>query len=541
MPLIVFAVFVTGGAAMILATTSVSRVAQEFLNFKSFQLENYAEAQWNLLVQNDLIGEQAFESAAAEGVVSFAESIVRTDSELIAAFDADGQIAFATTEVSPFPEETQAIQALVDSRSREFQSADIGGRTRVLRGFYFAPFDWFVVVTELREVFYQDVSRIGVITGVIVIAMSVLAVLALLALSSRLTRPLSTMASTMEKIIATSDLTTQVPVEFTDETGRLAVTFNTMTDGLNEAYDQIKGFAYQAVVAEKRESKIRNIFQKYVPQELIDRFFQNPESMLVGEDRELAILFSDIRGFTTISEALAPAELVRALNRYFTRQVDVIVKRKGIVDKYIGDAIMAFFGAPVSHDDDPDQAVMAALEMSEAVEEFNAVQRRTDQPEFKIGIGLSYGLVTVGNIGTEKKMDYTVIGDLVNLASRLEGLNKQYGTHLLLSEHVRDRAKEPFLWRLIDMVAVKGKSQGVRIYTVTRDPDAATREAWELHNDGMDDYFARRFEASAAKLRDASARLGGDTAASTLAERAAMYAITPPPADWGGVEVMTTK
>ncbi len=133
------------------------------------------------------------------------------------------------------------------------------------------------------------------------------------------------------------------------------------------------------------------------------------------------MLFSDIRGFTTISEGMSPDDLVSSLNRYFSGQVDIIMNRSGIVDKYIGDAIMAFFGAPVTHDDDALQAILAGIEMSEAVEDFNRQQKELGKPEFHIGVGINYGIVTVGNIGTDKKMDYTVIGDMVNLASRLEG------------------------------------------------------------------------------------------------------------------------
>lgn len=541
LPLVIVAVVITGGASMILATTSVSRVAQEFLNFKAFELENYAESQWNLLVQNDLVGNAAFEDAAAQGVFSFAESIVRTDTELTLAVDAAGSVIFATAPVNFTDEERTALADLFAAGSREFQTVALGGRERVARGFPFAPLGWFVLVTELRDVFYRDVTTIGVVTGSLILVMAGISLLALLLLSTRLTRPLSAMATTMERVIATSDLSERVPVEFTDETGRLAVTFNTMTEGLQSAYDQIKSFAYHAVVAEKREAKIRNIFQKYVPQELIDRFFQNPESMLVGEDRNLAILFSDIRGFTTISEALAPADLVRTLNRYFNNQVDAILKHRGIVDKYIGDAIMAFFGAPVAHPDDADEAVLAAIEMMIAADSFNEAQREHGQPEFRIGLGLSYGEVTVGNIGTDKKMDYTVIGDLVNLASRLEGLNKAYGTQLLVSEHVRDAATRPFHWRLIDMVAVKGKTRGVRIYTAAEHLEPEVLRAYELHNDAMEDYFARRFESAAEKFSRVVTDLPEDRPSQILRDRSRAYSNDPPPDGWSGVEVMKTK
>ncbi len=184
--------------------------------------------------------------------------------------------------------------------------------------------------------------------------------------------------------------------------------------------------------------------------------------MLVGENRVLSVLFSDIRSFTTISEGMAPDDLVDSLNRYFNVMVDIIMARKGIVDKYIGDAIMAFFGAPVKHEDDALQSVKAGLEMDAGLADFNARQKAAGKPQWQIGVGINFGEVTVGNIGTEKKMDYTVIGDMVNLASRLEGLTKQYHQRIIISETLHDKVKDSVPCRLLDYVAVKGKKERVK-------------------------------------------------------------------------------
>ena len=176
-----------------------------------------------------------------------------------------------------------------------------------------------------------------------------------------------------------------------------------MVAQLGRAYGQIKEFAFKAVLAQKNEHKVRNIFQKYVPKDVIDSLFMHPEQMLVGNKRELAILFSDIRNFTTLSEGFKPEDIVTSLNEYFGILVEIIIENDGIVDKYIGDAIMAFFGAPVSHDNDPEQAVGAALQMQAALTGFNSRQTKSGNPPFKTGIGINFGVVTVGNIGTEKK------------------------------------------------------------------------------------------------------------------------------------------
>ncbi len=314
-----------------------------------------------------------------------------------------------------------------------------------------------------------------------------------------------------------------------------------MTGELDKAYRQIKNYAFQAVLAQKRESRIRNIFQKYVPQELIDRFYENPESMLVGENRRLSILFSDIRSFTSISEAMQPEDLVNSLNQYFSVMVDIIMNRGGIIDKYIGDAIMAFFGAPVRHDDDGIQSVYAGIEMAEGLERFNEQQRANGKPEFQIGVGLNYGEVTVGNIGTDKKMDYTVIGDMVNLASRMEGLTKMYGQPVLLAESLFEFVDGVLPWRLVDAVAVKGKKQGVRIYTVAKDLTEPDQAFWNRHNAAMEAYYRRDFAGARAQFDELLIERADDTLVAMMKGRCERYEVEPPSADWDGVEIMESK
>jgi class 3 adenylate cyclase len=275
--------------------------------------------------------------------------------------------------------------------------------------------------------------------------------------------------------------------------------------------------------------------------------------MLIGENRMLAILFSDIRSFTTISENMAPDDLVNSLNRYFSGQVDIIMNRNGIVDKYIGDAIMAFWGAPIKHEDDSLQAVLSGLEMIEAVKNFNENQKKLGKPEFNIGIGINYGTVTVGNIGSERKMDYTVIGDMVNLASRMEGLTKTYHADILISETIYNALANTssdasgsvqsvgLAFRLLDIVAVKGKTKGVKIYTVKKSLKAEEAKAWAYHNQGMELYYRRDFTGAAKRFQAVLALLGRDFNAAILLERCKAYAVSPPPAGWDGVEVMRTK
>ncbi len=468
-PLIIATLVLTGLSSFFSATNAVTGIAKDFLGFKADELSNQAQSQWGLLVANNLAAKPEMIAATQAAVEGYAQSIIRSPTELILALDQTGNVVMSTSDAAILPSERPALQGLIQTRSTELTNIRLGGKERVAKGFWFDPFGWYMLVTEERSTFYNKVSEITQRSAIILGAAIVLAVVLMLLFARYLTRPLTRVAGTMKDIIATNDLSQRVVVEYSDEIGGLAQTFNLMVGELEKAYGQIKNFAFKAVLAQKREQKIRNIFQKYVPQELIDEFFKNPEKMLVGENRVLSILFSDIRSFTTISEKLAPDELVNSLNRYFNVMVDIIMdKHKGIVDKYIGDAIMAIFGAPVKHEDDALQSVLAGLDMREALDGFNAEQRAAGHPEFHIGIGINYGEVTVGNIGTEKKMDYTVIGDSVNLASRLEGLTKQYHQGLIISESLYEEVKGSVPCRLLDSVAVKGKTKGVKIYSAKR-------------------------------------------------------------------------
>ncbi len=541
LPIMVVTIVLTGAASYFVASTGVTRIAREFLDFKSSELQKYADSQWNLLVSNNLTDRPEMVQASQAGVETFAASIIRSQTEVIIAFDKSGKIAMSTKPITIKPDERQTLVDIYNNRSTGLITLDLDGVSRVATGFAFLPFQWHFLITEERSTFYHDVNSITYTTLYIMLGASAIAVLLLIIFARRLTTPLRKIAGTMREIISSSDLTARVAVEYRDETGALAHTFNIMLGELERAYNQIKSYAFKAVLAKKKETKIRNIFQKYVPQELIDQFFRNPESMLVGDNRVLSVLFSDIRSFTTISEAMKPDELVNTLNRYFSRMVDTIMTRGGIIDKYIGDAIMAFFGAPVKHEDDAYQSVLAGIEMCEALKIFNEEQVAAGIPPFKIGVGINYGVVTVGNIGTEKKMDYTVIGDMVNLASRLEGLTKVYKEDILISESLHMKVKDRLPWRFLDTVAVKGKTRGVRIYTVKRELTQHEEQVWGVHNRAMDAYYLRDFTRAREMFEDILDAAPEDHIATEMRGRCITYEKAPPAREWTGVEIMQTK
>jgi adenylate cyclase len=233
----------------------------------------------------------------------------------------------------------------------------------------------------------------------------------------------------------------------------------------------ISSLATNYVTEGRAKRKFREAFAKYVSPQVVDEISKNIDDLKLdsGDRRNISILFSDIRDFTSMSERLAPEEVVRRLNIYFKAMVEVVFQYDGTLDKYVGDAIMAFFGAPKDDPDHAGKACRCALDMSRQLEVVNRRLGSEGIPPMKIGIGINTGDVVVGNIGSERRMDYTVIGDSVNLASRLEGMNKEFGTTIIISEFTR--AKAPgFTVKDLGSVRVKGKEDAVGIYELIGEP-----------------------------------------------------------------------
>lgn len=228
-------------------------------------------------------------------------------------------------------------------------------------------------------------------------------------------------------------------------------------------------FGYRYFRVEKTEREVRGVFSKYVSGRVLELIMRDPSRLtLGGEVREITVLFSDIRGYTTLSEATTPQELVRILNRYFTAMTNEIMERSGVLDKYIGDAIMAFWGAPLEEPDQTDLAVGAALAMLERLAALNREFRAAGDPEIAIGVGIATGSALVGNVGSELRFNYTAIGDTVNVAARLEGLTKEHGVKIIIAGSTKERLKRSYELVPLGAVAVKGRAEAVEIFGVKR-------------------------------------------------------------------------
>jgi adenylate cyclase len=227
------------------------------------------------------------------------------------------------------------------------------------------------------------------------------------------------------------------------------------------------GVGYQYFVEGREKRKMKRLFGQYVSKDVYEQLVAHPElARLGGQRRQMTVLFSDIRGFTTVSEKGQPEEIVQLLNEYFTRMVDIVFKHKGTLDKFVGDMVMALFGAPLDDPDHAEHAVDAALEMIAELRRLNEQWTAEGRPSLDIGIGVNTGPMIAGNIGSSAIMSYTVIGDAVNLGSRLESLNKEYGTRIIISQATRDSLPSKYTFRPLGDVVVKGKTQPVAIFEV---------------------------------------------------------------------------
>jgi adenylate cyclase len=287
-------------------------------------------------------------------------------------------------------------------------------------------------------------------------------------------------------------------------------------------------------------------FGRYVPKDLVSEMLRTgTEAVLGGEKKELTMLFSDIAGFTSIAETMEPDELVELLADYLEAMSGCIKDEHGTVDKFIGDAIMAFWGAPRELEDHAARACRAALSMRATLKRLQAEWEESGRPHLHTRIGVNTGDTLVGNIGAPERLNYTVMGDAVNLASRLENLNKAYGTRILCGDETKKAAGGGFVFRPVDWVAVKGKKQGILIHELlgeADDVDDATRNAAEKYAKALDLYREREFDEAADGFDAANEAFGGDDGPSkTMAARARGYVEAPPPDDWDGTFVMTTK
>ena len=293
------------------------------------------------------------------------------------------------------------------------------------------------------------------------------------------------------------------------------------------------------------EKRMKSTMSRYVDPAIADQLMAKGGEAMGGQSVVATLLFSDIRGFTTLTEALGPQATVTLLNEYFEIMVDCITREGGMLDKFIGDAIMAGFGIPLAHDDDEDRAVRASVSMIRELNEWNVTREAEGKLPVHIGIGLNTDVVVSGNIGSKKRMDFTVIGDGVNLAARLESACKQYSAKILISEFTQAKLRGIYRMREVDLVVVKGKTKPVSIYEVLdyHTPESFPNMMDVLGNftEGLARYRAGKWDDAIAAFEKALSYNPQDKLSKTYIGRCELLKATPPEGEWDGVWVMTDK
>jgi adenylate cyclase len=298
---------------------------------------------------------------------------------------------------------------------------------------------------------------------------------------------------------------------------------------------------------EREKAKVKDAFQHYLNPAVVNQLMANPDKLkLGGEKKELTCFFSDVRSFSTMSENMSPEALTQLLNEYFTPMTQIVLDSGGLLDKYIGDAIMAVWGAPIDQPDQADRAVAASIKMLDVLDVLKEDWKRRGLPFTDIGMGVNSGPMTVGNMGGDQRFDYTVLGDAVNLASRLEGVNKEYKTRTIISEFTLAAMLHPekFIMRELDLIVVKGKTEPVKIFEVMQvkpGMDEKCRQVSKMFGEALSLYRTQKWNEAEQMLLEILKVIPNDGPSNVFLERCAFFRENPPGAEWNGVNVMTHK
>ncbi len=312
---------------------------------------------------------------------------------------------------------------------------------------------------------------------------------------------------------------------------------------------------YKYFTEEKKKKQLKSTFSKYVSPAVVDELLKSDENLKLGGRRQrMSVFFSDVRGFTTISEKLAPEELSRVLNLYLTPMTEIVFKNNGTLDKYIGDAVMAFFGAPIFDKNHAAQACRCALESIVKLKELQKEFEAQNLPHIDIGIGINTGEMSVGNMGSNIVQNYTVMGDSVNLASRLEGITKEYGVRIVISETTYQDVKDQFIAREIDKVKVKGKNLPVSIFELISEKQASEKQnkSANVHDlkeyrylkhfeEAYQSYLKKDFINAISLFNEVIKILPDDKVSKLYLHRCEDFLANPPEENWDGVFTMKTK
>ncbi len=301
---------------------------------------------------------------------------------------------------------------------------------------------------------------------------------------------------------------------------------------------------YKFMLYDRQKNYIKKAFMQYLSPDVVKQVIDNPSLLkLGGERREITAYFSDVAGFTSISEKLSPEDLVGLLNKYLTAMTDIILANGGTVDKYEGDAIVAFFGAPIPHPDHAIRCCNAAVDMQATLQRLRSDWEKEGLPSLNARMGINTGQAVIGNMGSQQRMDYTMMGDTVNSASRFEGANKAYGTYTMISDSTYEYVKDKFIVRKLDLLRVVGKTKPVAVYELvgrTGEVEENLLKTIKLYEEALQEYNNRNWQTAINMFQDII-KNSNDAPSQTYLGRCTNFKKNPPPDDWDGVFVLKTK
>ncbi len=297
-------------------------------------------------------------------------------------------------------------------------------------------------------------------------------------------------------------------------------------------------YAYSYVLERRQKQKINQLFGQYVPEQYVKELIESPDQYsMEGQTLKMTVFFADIRNFTTISESLDAAGVKHLLNTFFTPITEIIFRHRGTIDKYVGDMIMAFWGAPLADENHAYNAVTASMEIFRHLSKINEKMIENNLPQVSIGIGLSTGMMNVGDMGSEFRRSYTVLGDTVNLASRLQDLTKFYQVNILVND-ITCAESNTFLWRAVDKVSVKGRKTALTIYQpigILAEASTESLQELEQYNNALADYYAQNWQSAETKFAELNAQHPNVYLYQLYLQRITSFKTTPPTKDWNGV------
>lgn len=443
--------------------------------------------------------------------------------------DKDGNIAMKYVSQVDIPGIKQAFFKYRNEKSGSFYFEENG--SIFLASFTQFPEDfgkdWLIGIVTPADDFVGILKRANQTAAIISLIILILSILIIFFISKRIAAPIITLTDEMMKVKDLNVAEDSKLKSFFFEISQMSSTLNVMKQGLRS-------------------------FEKFVPKELVRRLIKSGIGAELGGTRtNITVMFSDIKNFTTIAETLSSQDLLPQLSKYFDHMTETVLNGKGTVDKFIGDAVMAFWGAPEEDQNQVNNACRTLLKCLYGNKALNESWISQGKPEMYTRFGLHSGEAIVGNVGSKNRMNYTALGDTVNLASRLEGANKVFGTHIMVSETVFEQAKESFLMRPLDAIIVKGKHKAIFVYELmaTLNPDdgaeifasAEQKDLATMTTKGFDLYQKKEFGKSLRVYQDILKRFPEDTVAKLYVERIETFIKEPPPHDWDGTWKLTSK